>query len=177
MLFQNNNFLASIPTYISIYGLISAQIFIVGLFISCYYKHYYGAIILFFLYITTIIYWSKLHHFSVIKCIDSFLAVSILGLITFYYSPKYFKPLYKSIWNWFMFIIVIIFIISNYIYYAKCFNRDNTTSNFHIYPLVYTSENSKEREIENYRSVFTHCIFIHIMPVLVYFFCCYNSIY
>lgn len=176
MLFETSENFVFIPTSISIYGVISGQTFLFGLLICYYFKHYYLLIIIFCLYFTTVLFWRKLHYFSFLKMMDVLLAITTVLLITFYYSPTYFKPYYRYVWNYFMVFLTIVFLISEYIFYSKCMLKDNNESSFNFYPLIYTNEYSKERELEYYRSVLTHCVFLHIMPIFVYFYCCYNSL-
>ena len=165
----------TIPFYISKYGLISIQLLLILSVASFLYKHYFLSILLGLLYGTSIIYWCKLHLFSILKCVDVFLGILAFSIITFYYSPKYFKPAYTELWNNFIFFTAFIVLFNEYIYYRKCIDKNSNSSNFHLYPLVYEEENTKAREFEHYRVVFTHCLFIHCMPVIVGVYCFYKS--
>jgi hypothetical protein len=165
----------TVPQNISFYGIVSAQIFLIGIFIAAYCKHYYLCFIIILLYISTILYWRRTHLVSLLKTVDILLAIFAALFITFYYSPKYFKPTYINVWNNFIVFLIILFVINDYIFYSKCVIKENKESIFYLYPLVYATEHTKEREFEYYRNVFTHCIFIHVMPILVYFYCCYKS--
>lgn len=174
MLFESESTFVTIPYNISKYGIYSGQAILVGFFVSCYYRHYYLSIILFILYLTTMHYWRKIHHFSILKCLDVVLAFSAAFLLTFRYC-HYFTPLCKKIWIIFAFILCSIFFINEYIYYNKCINKENTKSDGSLFSLKYVEENTLEREQEYYRAVLTHCALVHISPVFVYTFCCFSS--
>lgn len=176
MIFETKDNYVEVPTNISIYGVVSGQIFLIGIYIACYYRQYYLSTLLVFLYITTVLYWRKLYYMSIVKFLDLFLATAAILLVTFYYSPKYFNRTYRNIWNWCALYVVLIYILNSYIHYSKCIIKENKSSILYIYPLTYANANTEERELEYYRSTLTHSIFIHIMPVIIYTFCCYKSL-
>jgi len=106
------------------------------------------AILLFCLFITSIIHWYKHYNNSIIRYIDTFLVI-ILLIASFYYV----KENRLIIWIGTVVNIRIIFIINKICYHYQCV--DNSTS-------FYTLPNSKKRENAHYWSVYIHLFFNHI---------------
>lgn len=171
---NNNKFFIEIPPDISKYGVISGHVFLLGAFIAFYCKHYYLSVLSIVLYITTMLYWRRVYKVSYIKFADMFVAHSMIFLVTIYYATYYFKPTYRKIWYYFIVILAIAYIINEYIYYCKTMKKYNEAE-FNVVPLDYTDKDSKEREDEYYRVVYTHCLFLHIAPVTMYSYCALAS--
>ena len=158
----------SIPQETSNYALYSGQIFIFGALIACFLKHYYLSALIFLLYVSTMLFWSNVRteYLSKEKLFDSFVATSTILLVTFYYSRYYFKPHYKNVWLLSIAFSIFVFFINEIVYYFNV----NKWKDFGR--LV----NIAERNVINNITVFTHILFLHIMPVFTYIYCAISSI-
>ena len=140
MIIENNDII--IPFYISKYGLITGQLFLINA-IVCFVNNYILlSSLLSILYITTILHWNKIKKNGIIRTIDITFAIITIIRITLYDS-YYFIPNYKVIWNLYVIISSIIFCINEYI-----FIKNKHYNNEYIY----------------YRNVFIHLLFLHIIP-------------
>lgn len=151
-----------VPQHITCYGIYSGQIFIIAALIACYLKHYYLSIALLCLYVTTMLYWSKIEieNFSDTKTID-ILVASLTLIIASYYVNYYFKPKYKIICAIVIIIAIIIWFINNTAYYYL------VTQYGEFGKLV----NIAERDVINKTTVFLHILFLHVAPVCTYIYC------
>uniref|UniRef100_A0A6C0B6R4 Uncharacterized protein n=1 Tax=viral metagenome TaxID=1070528 RepID=A0A6C0B6R4_9ZZZZ len=161
--FKNDS--TTIPKNISNYALYSGQIFIFGAIITCFMRHYYLSMLMFLLYVSTMLFWSNVHieYLSNEKIADSLIGTSVILLATFYYARNYFKNRFKNIWYISISISVFVFIINEIIYYL------NITKNNNFVNLI-------EQNLIHNISVFSHIIFLHIMPVFTYIYCAASSI-
>jgi hypothetical protein len=157
-----------IPQQISNYALYSGQIFIFGAIVACFLKHYYLSALIFLLYVSTMLFWSNVRtkYLSKEKLFDSFIAASTVLLATFYYARYYFKPQYKTIWCVTIAFSIFVFIINEIVYYFNV----NKWKDFGR--LV----NIAERNVINNMTVFSHILFLHILPVFAYIYCAVSSI-
>jgi hypothetical protein len=114
----------------------------------------------FFVGITSIIHWYKHYNNSIVRYIDTFLAIVLL--ITSFYYVKENK---LTIWICSVVIISIIFLLNKISYH---YHFVDSLSSF------YTLPNSKKRENAHYWSVYIHLFFNHIcllgMGFIVYIF-------
>jgi len=151
-----------VPQRITRYGLYTGQIFIIAALIACYLKHFYLSLSLLCLYVTTMLYWSKMEveYLSYTKTIDICVA-SLTLLIASYYVNYYFKPEYKIICAVVVIIGIVIWFINNTAYYYM------VTRYGEFGKLV----NIAERDIINNVTIFLHILFLHIMPVCTYIYC------
>lgn len=158
--FQNDSL--RVPQRITCYGLYSGQIFIIAAIIACYLKHYWLSVAMFCLYITTMLYWSKMEvvYLSYTKAIDIFTATLTL-LIAGYYVNNHFKPEYKIVCALVVILAIVIWFINNTAYYYM------VTQYGEFGKLV----NIAERDVINSTTVFLHILFLHIMPVCTYIYC------
>ena len=106
------------------------------------------AILLFCLFITSVIHWHKCQHNSIVRYIDIFLAI-ILLIVSFYYVKK--NKL--TIWICTVIIIIILFILNKL---SDHYHFEDSSSSF------YTLPNSKKRENAHYWSVYNHLFVNHI---------------
>jgi len=117
------------------------------------------SILLFCLFITSIIHWYKHYNNSIIRYIDTFLVI-ILLIASFYYVKK--NKL--AVWLATVVIISIIFLLNKLSYHYHFV--DNSTS-------FYTLPNSKKRENAHYWSVYIHLFFNHICLLGMGVYCIY----
>lgn len=105
-----------IPQHISKIGVYTGHSFLlVGIY--CIYDNYTSlAYMLFGLYVTTILHWSKIYRKSVIKNVDIAMSVSVLTKITIDDSFRWGDN--RKYWIYYLCCSVMIFLINNY-----CFHR------------------------------------------------------
>jgi hypothetical protein len=151
-----------VPQHITCYGLYSGQIFIIAALLACYLKHYYLSVMLLCLYVTTMLYWSKVEveYISYSKAIDIFTATLTL-LIAGYYVNNHFKPEYKFVCAVVIIIAILIWFMNAAIYYY-------TVTQYGDFGKLI---NIAERDVINKTTVFLHILFLHIMPVCTYIYC------
>jgi hypothetical protein len=71
---------------------------------------------LFGLYVTTILHWSKIYRKSVIKNIDIAMSISVLTKITVHDSIRWGDN--RIYWMYYLFVAIVVFLVNNY-----CFHR------------------------------------------------------
>ena len=170
-----------VPQHISKNALYSAQAFIILSCVAFMYKYYNLFILLFMLYISSLLHWRKVKYFSLIKVIDIILAFLTISVITFYDITR-FCPFYRNIWYYSVFIISTAFTTNEILFYYQILRYknkiiDKPCKKYHYFSLEYTNPNTIQREFAYYRSTYTHMIFIHIVPSIVSSYCAIKSDY
>jgi hypothetical protein len=150
------------------YALYSGQLFIFAAIFACFMKHYYFTLALFCLYVSTMLFWTQIctDNDPYVKIIDSIIAFSALIFFIIYGSKNYFKPGFKPLVYAVFVICLTVFFINEAIYYFTV-KTDNKYSKI---------SNIDNREFINQATVFSHIIFIHILPVSTYFYCALGSL-
>jgi hypothetical protein len=117
------------------------------------------SILLFCLFITSVIHWYKHQNNSIVRYVDIFLAIVLL-IVSFYYVKEHKFVM----WLITVIIISIIFILNKICYHYQV---ENISSYF------YTLPNSKKRENAHYWSVYIHLFFNHICLLGMGAYCIY----
>ena len=167
-----------VPQHISKYGCYTAQLFLITFYFLYSLQFYILLLSTFCLYCTTLMHWYKVRHSNFIRFIDMTFAISILFYITFIddYLIKYD---YRYIWNIGFSIIVVVFILNQYLFYKQVIEYYHTnkyqTQQYYYFLKDYTNPNTQCREYAYYRTVYTHLITAHIIPLIICSICVYLS--
>jgi len=182
-----------IPPHISKYCVYSSTIILIGSICAFFYNYKILSLLLFCLYISSYIYWSKPALMSISKIIDHFFVLVIFVYVT--YLSFNFTQKYRKLWiNIFLF-VVIVGIINQAIFNFKIVNFFKQSNNdhhineedgedredkkegldnerkFNYFTLDYTYPDTYEREEACFYSIFIHCCCIHILPCLFGIYC------
>lgn len=149
---QHDDELVLVPQHISKYGVYSGHIIWVPILYSFYDNYTSLGCILFLLYITTILSWYKIYHKSTIKNIDICLVLCTLLKVSFHDSLRW--GVNRNVWFYSMYTIISIFIINQFIFYNKIYNKES---------ILYCPVNTMSRENAYYVNVFIHIFFIHFV--------------
>lgn len=136
-----------VPQHISRYALISAQSILMSSITGFYYKYYFMATILVFLYVSTLLHWYKVTYYSLIKIVDTLLAITCLVLVTFRESKRFLPP-HRKLW-----------------YYSLCISLSAFTINELLF--YYHTSKNQLTEFFYYQNTFVHMIFLHLLPNFV----------
>lgn len=165
-----------IPQYISKNALYSACFCVFPNCILTYIFGYERMNMLFcILYISTMLHWRKVKNSGVIKIFDICVALLAMYRITFIERFR-LHPTYQPYWIYVSYIMSISFIINEYIFYMRVkrgMGVDGSPTinytNYIQWPLSllnYTHSRTKERENAYYNSVYTHIVFLHLLPTI-----------
>ena len=149
---QHDDEFVLVPQHISIYGVYSGHIIWVAILYSFYDNYTSLGYMLFLLYITTILNWYKIYHKGIIKNIDICLVLCVLLKVSLHDSLRWGANRY--IWFYSIFIIISIFIINQFIFYNKIYNKKS---------ILYCPVNTMSRENAYYINAFIHIFFIHFL--------------
>jgi hypothetical protein len=170
-----------VPQHISKKALYSAQCLIILSGIAFIYEYYKLFVLLFLLYISSILHWSKVLYKGLVKTIDIILAFSTIITITFYDINR-FCPVYQKVWYYTVTIISTAFITNEVLFYYQVLRYSNKIinrpcKNYWYFSLEYTNPNTYQRELSYYRNTYTHMVFVHILPPVVSGYCGIKSYY
>jgi len=113
------------------------------------------------LYVTTILHWRKVQD-GLIKKID--IGVALLAMYRLTCVERFrLKPVYQTYWLFIVGIMVIAFIINEYIFNMQVKFPCKTKR-----IINYTLPDTKERESACYNSVIRHVCFIHLLPTITF---------
>ena len=174
-----------IPAHITNYCVYSSTVILIGSITAFLYNYKILSLLLFCLYITSYIYWSKPSTMSIIKIIDHFFVGAVFIYVT--YLSFNFPKKYKMMWiNIFLFVLIVA-IINKTIFYFKVvdvFKQSNNNyqredeqegldneKKFNYFTLDYTYPNTYEREKAGFYCILIHCCCIHILPCLFGMYC------
>jgi len=143
-----------IPQYISRQAFYSAQFFILDSCLAYYLQYYRLSVLLFCLYITTLLHWNKTYRLSIIKILDVVTVISVLSSITFYDSYRFLEK-YRILWRYSMSFSIFIFFL-------------NETTFYIFLP-------TKTEDIY-YRSTYVHMFFLHFLPATTCAYCAIMSL-
>jgi hypothetical protein len=165
-----------IPQKISVYGMITAHIFLVLSYMYFYRCNKISAYLTFLLYMSTVLYWYKLNENSFRKYFDIFIAVSSLIYFTFI-EIKNLNNKYKILWYATSLIIIVVYITNSIIYKKQIVYKSNNImdNNYSYFCLKYTKQNTQVREKACKTNVFVHLIFLHLLPGLISILCLLNT--
>jgi hypothetical protein len=171
-----------IPPHISKYCVYSATVILIGSITAFLYNYKILSIILFCLYISSYIYWSKPALMSVSKIVDHFFVAIFIGYVT--YLSLNLKNKFKRLSITIIIIILSIAVINQIIFNFKIVNffkqsdhdhhikgndeqegLDNEHK-FNYFTLDYTYPDTYEREEACFYSIIIHCSCIHLFPFL-----------
>jgi hypothetical protein len=176
-----------IPQSISRKAFLSIQSILMVAILAYYLDYIRLCILLNGLYITSLLHWNKVYNYSLIKIIDILFATGTVYSITYYDSNRFQKQ-YVIIWNLSITISICAFIINEILFYYQVLNYKNqvlnyknnltklTITKYHYFSLEYAYPNTRTRELYYYRSVYTHMIFLHILPTATCAYCAIMSI-
>ena len=135
------------PQYISRIAFYTIPLLFITSIFAYIYNYKVLSILLFFIFITSIIHWKKLKQNSIIRFLDIFLVI-VLIISSFYYI----KENKRIFWIQIIIIIFFIYAINQILYYYQLI--DNKSS-LYLLDII-------QRENVHYRTVYTHLFFNHI---------------
>ena len=112
------------------------------------------------------LHWYKIQD-GWIKIFDISVALLVLYRLTFIERLK-LAPIYQTYWLYVFFIVLMTFIINEIVFYVKVRKECTQYTTWPLRLLNYTKPDTKERESCLYRSVFTHILFIHLLPTITF---------
>ena len=169
-----------VPQQISRQALYSIPIFLPTYLVFKSLNYDFAEILLLLLF-TSIYHWNKILKISFIKILDIITSITTLAIITFYSSKRFNYHSYL-IWQITASIIFVSFLLNEYLFYyqvLKNCQKHNaiTCCNFHYFTILWTEPDTVERSCAYYRSVYTHMIFLHIVPGTISIYCALHSYY
>jgi hypothetical protein len=172
-----------IPQHISRHAFCSAQFFLFDSFLAFVLEYRALGCILFSLYISTMLHWNCVRRMSVIKIVDIVLAATAISRVTFFDSAR-FSCYYQNVWNVSVATSLIMFMVNEILFYFQVHGNENprrplhedTCRRFHYFSLEFTVPNSCTRESAYYRSVYTHMLFLHVLPTTTCALCACRSL-
>ena len=172
-----------IPQHISQIALYSAPLFLICSAVHLTLRYYELSALLFGLHITSVLHWSRVQRFGVIKTVDIICAVSTIGHITLQDRLR-LTPLYSMIWIGTATVSITAFSINEIILYYQVTRecpRDTedimTAKHYECFSLKYTRPNTILREMAYYRSTYAHIIFLHALLTIASTFCSVMTAY
>jgi len=173
---QHTDNIVLIPQHISRIAFISVQFILFVCYLAYIYEYNRLFVLLFGLYVSSILHWNKVQYEGIVKTIDILLANGVILHVTIFDCYRYSKS-HRFLWYNTVFITVSAFIINEYLFYHQVLKNKNKnvqfTNKYWYFLLDYTNPNTMNRELAYYRSTITHMIFIHILPTTV---CAYSAI-
>jgi hypothetical protein len=150
------------------YALYSGQIFIIVFIVSVYLKYYYLSIASFFLYLSTMFFWSNVHTTNSfeMKLIDCATAAIVIYLVVFYYAETHVKPKYKNVIQTVCLYAVLVFLLNELVYYYTVKTHNDYTRILNIH----------RREFVNEITMISHVTFVHLLPSFTFMYCALASI-
>lgn len=150
------------------YAVLSGQLFIFAALIACFLKHYYLSILLLCLYVSTMLFWGNVHikNSTEMKIADCTIAFFVILFFITYGINNYFKTEFKPIMYGICIFAITVFLINETVFYYTVKTDVNYSK----------IENIHKREFINNATVFSHILFIHIIPVFTYIYCAILSI-
>lgn len=137
------------------------------------------------LYLSTILYWRFLHHSSVMRHIDMFMALYNIAIISVYYS-KWYCCGYRQVWLYSIGFSGCIYLINDTIMHCQTnqlwYNyqpalNDDGIPVYKYFSLAYTFPGTYQRE-QCYRwNTIIHAFALHFLPAATWMYCVYNSNY
>lgn len=152
-----------VPPHISKHALYTAQFFIFDSFVAFLLGYQTTSFLLFCLYFTTILHWSRVRQMSVIKIIDMTVALSTV-FHAFLVDSHRFDDYFTSgiLIPTYLYSLIAMFVYNEVVFYYQVSYERPIAANCFIKMLQYTLPNSKEREFAYYRSTYTHMLFFHV---------------
>jgi len=173
---QHTDNIVLIPQHISRIALISVQFLLFVCYLAYIYEYNRLCVLLFGLYISSILHWNKIQYKGLIKTIDILLVNGVFLHVTIFDCYR-FSNSHRFLWYNTAIISVVAFITNEYLFYHQVLKNKNKkvqfTDKYWYFSLDYTNPNTMNRELAYYRSTFTHMLFIHILPTTV---CAYSGI-
>jgi hypothetical protein len=146
-----------VPPHISRNAFYTAQFFLFDSLLAFVLEYRMLALILFSLYISTLMHWNCVRRLGVIKLVDTMLAVTALSHITFVDSRR-FTPYYQTVWIASTTTSIVAFVVNETVFYLA------------------TRESTPESSSAYYRNVYTHMLFLHILPAATAAICAGRSV-
>jgi hypothetical protein len=172
-----------VPQHISRQAFCSAQFILFDSLLAFSLEYRVLGCILSSLYVSTMLHWNCVRRMGVIKIADIVLAISAVSRVTFFDSAR-FSPYYRTLWNVSMASSIVMFMVNEMLFYFQVHNDGNfgrlpqndRRFHFHYFSLDYTPPNSKAREMAYYRNVYTHMLFLHVLPTSICAICACRSL-
>jgi hypothetical protein len=164
----------AIPFHISMYGLISAHMFLANSVVSILYNYKSLSIMSYCLYMTTLLFWNNLTHSGMIKNIDIATGITNITFIT-YYNSLWFDVLYKELWASVTSLGCLIYLMNTYIFYCQTTpeteeitndEQEDIVTKYSYFSTKYIPPNTYNRELAYYYATFVHIIALHVLPPL-----------
>ncbi len=179
--YQHNDNEILIPQHISFFCLCSIQTMLLNSIIVYQYNYKILSFLTFCVYISSIIFWSKVRHSGIEKTIDIICVISggTYGTYISFSLPKF----YNLFWLYTVGISLIIFAMNELLFYYQVRIHYNKfilanvakISKYEFFSLKYTNPNTHEREMAYYRNTLIHGIFFHIIPSMSSIYCITHS--
>jgi len=166
-----------IPQHISSICLFSIQPMLINSIIVYQYNFKTLSFLTFCIYISSIIFWSKVKHTGIEKTLDIICVISggAYGTYISFSLPKF----YNLFWLYTLFICLTVFAINELLFYYQVrvhynyfiYTNSRKTAKYNCFSLKYTNPNTHEREMAYYRNTIIHGLFFHIIPSISSIYC------
>jgi hypothetical protein len=141
-----------IPAYITHNAFYTIPLLLLNSFVAYVYELYILTFLLYFLFLTSLIYWYRAEYFSFLKLLDIIATVTNIVYITFYTD---FNS-YQNVWNYSIGPSILVFIINEILFYYQISrNSKYKTGKF--------QENWRDRNLSN--SLMYECEFCGMMKL------------
>ena len=170
-----------IPQHISMFCVATAHAILLNSIITYIYGYYLLSICEFGLYISSVIFWSKVRHNGIEKNIDICLVIinCCYGTYISFTLPIY----YNIFWLCTISFCCLTFIMNEYIFYYQVrihYNKYIPTktdeiTKYNWFSLDYTNPHTHNREMAYYRSTITHGTILHIITSISSIYCITHS--
>ena len=173
---QHNHNEILIPQHISNYCLFSTQFILLNSIVSYIYKLQLLSYLQVCLYISSVVFWSKVKHNGIEKKIDIFFVI----IACIYGTNVSFslKRFYNLFWLYTVLLSGIVFIMNEQlfyyqvrIYYNKTIENKKKIIKYDFFSLEYTNPNTHEREMAYYRNTIVHGTCFHIFVSISAIYC------
>jgi len=143
-----------IPLKISQYAVkYSIPFFLVNAGVLMYYRHYIQAILQIMLYVSSYVFWNRIFRQQWIRKLDMSIAITNILYATYVTNP-YLGVRYERIWIWSICTSICVFCVNENAFFVWARLPDRTLNHWICYS-----------------SVFTHMLFLHILPSCTSIYC------
>jgi len=147
-----------LPTEISQYAAkYSIPFFLVNAGVALYYRHHILGILQIALYISSYIFWNRIFRQQWMRTLDMSIAITNILYATYVTTP-YLGVQYEGIWCTSIEISICVFCVNEFTFFVWARLPDRTPNDW----ICYTS-------------VFTHMLFLHILPSCTSMYCIING--
>ena len=163
------------------YVMWSAQSQLVCAFVSLFTHQGLLTYGLFALYASSMLYWGPLHDCEWMRDIDITFVTSNILAISIYYS-KWFCCGYRPVWLYGITGCGLVYAFNECVFYLQTnqLHAEYQPAKPQIYKYftsAYTFPGTYQRQRCLEINMIVHCMFLHVMPAIIWLYCVYNSNY